>query len=794
MSYPWYNDPEYGKKILSKKEIYDNRNGTKSTACLADYQRLVSNYINPLSPYKALMLYFQVGSGKTLSAIAIAENFIRYNNSKIVVITKNEDLALNFKNELLTVCSDYTTTEELKILKSDGEEKRILMKKLNMKIRQNYTFLHHEQFKNSVSKGTIKNLSDKIIIIDEFHKLIGNKGYDVIMKVLEKTKNYRLVLLSATPVYDKIIDAFEISNVLNGKKELPTGESLKKTNYIKRNKDVEDISIFNDDEIYSLTTEGKKILTDRMKGKAVYLKTPEINFPSYTEEGNYIEIKSYKSDIKVVQCKMSEFQEKRYLKIYEALKNIKTDFNLNLEYASSIIYPDNQKGEIVFSKAGFETYIKKSNDISFLKKENLYNYSTKLYSLLDNVQKSEGKIFIFSNYITDDGIELIERMFIANKISKYTILTSSKDAKQRQRIISRFNSPENDNGNDIKIILASKVISEGITLKSVRQVHIYEPAWNLSSLDQVIGRVIRNNSHASLPIQKRNVRIFRYCSITKDTSLSSDASKYIKAGRKDKYIKEYERMIAKSSFSCELLKKTNVSSKYSDGSRECDYMNCNYTCDINQLPGEIDNSTYNVYYHDNYLYKTNVSKIKKLFDVSKNWSLDDIAKKINLSKIDVKGIMRRIIEGNNMFSIKGNYYTLSTNIAKKQQNNGYVEDIYFKNPIAVKSSTKPILAEESSSKPISITKPEKLVTQVNRIIKPSSIVTTPTTVRAKTDLSIRETEVGIKVFLKKTSRGKICTSYSKDEILEFFVMLGIDKPSSRTKKEDLCKILKDYSK
>lgn len=763
MSYPWYNDIDYGKKIISKKEIYDNRNGSNNTACLADYQRLVSNYINPSSPYKSLMLYFQVGSGKTLSAIAIAENFIRYDNSKIVVITKNEDLALNFKNELLTVCSDYTTPEELKILKTEGEEKHILMKKLNSMIRQHYTFIHHEQFKNSVSKGAIKNLSNKIIIIDEFHKLIGNKGYDAIMKILEKSKNYRLVLLSATPVYDKIADAFEISNVLNGKKELPTGDSLKKTPYLKRNKDVEDISIFNDDEIYSLTLKGKEILSSKMKGKAVYLKTSDINFPTYKEEGNYIEIKGYKSDIKVVQCKMSDFQETRYLKIYSALRNIKTDFNLNLEYASSIIYPDNEKGQIVFSKAGFEAYINKSKDLSFLKKENLYNYSTKLYTLLNNVEKSEGKIFIFSNYITDDGIELIEKMFIANKISKYTILTSNKDAKHRQRIINRFNDPSNDNGDDIKIVLASKVISEGITLKSVRQVHVYEPAWNLSSLDQVIGRVIRNNSHASLPAEKRNVRIFRYCSTTKDISLSSDASKYIKAGRKDKYIKEYERMIAKSSFSCELLKKTNISNKYANGSRECDYTDCNYTCDINQLPSNnsVDTSTYNVYAHNNYLYKNNVSKLKSLFKISKNWSLSDIAKKVKLSIIDTKGIMRKIIESDKTISIKGDYYILNSGLIKKQQT-GYLEDTYFK------------------------TKQEKevMIDKINKIIP--EIIMQP-----KTLLSVKDTESGIKVFLKKASKGKICSSYTKDEILEFFVLSGIEKPSSRLSKKDLCVLLKD---
>ena len=41
--------------------------------------------------------------------------------------------------------------------------------------------------------------------------------------------------------------------------------------------------------------------------------------------------------------------------------------------------------------------------------------------------------------------------------------------------------------------------AEGLTLISTRQVHIMEPYWNQSRLDQVIGRAIRYCSHKDLP-------------------------------------------------------------------------------------------------------------------------------------------------------------------------------------------------------------------------------------------------------------------------------------------------------
>ena len=190
---------------------------------------------------------------------------------------------------------------------------------------------------------------------------------------------------------------------------------------------------------------------------------------------------------------MSKFQEERYIKIYNALLKA-SDFNRRLEYASSIIYPDDPDGSIVFSSAGFVKYVERRQANSILHKDRIGQYSSKLAMLLNNIAKSEGKIFIFSTYVTDDGIALIENLLAVNGYSNYVSLTSSKTPEARNKLIKRFNHPSNDDGSDIKIILASKVISEGISFKSIREIHLYEPAWNLSSSDQATGRAIRNNS------------------------------------------------------------------------------------------------------------------------------------------------------------------------------------------------------------------------------------------------------------------------------------------------------------
>ena len=52
--------------------------------------------------------------------------------------------------------------------------------------------------------------------------------------------------------------------------------------------------------------------------------------------------------------------------------------------------------------------------------------------------------------------------------------------------------------------------SEGLDFKNLRQVHIMEPWYNLSLVEQIIGRAVRNCSHKQLPFKERNVEIFLY--------------------------------------------------------------------------------------------------------------------------------------------------------------------------------------------------------------------------------------------------------------------------------------------
>ena len=117
----------------------------------------------------------------------------------------------------------------------------------------------------------------------------------------------------------------------------------------------------------------------------------------------------------------------------------------------------------------------------------------------------------------------------------------SGDVKQNVRkIIQRtFNQsnedPDLDNrwGQNIMGILATSAGAEGINLHYVRQVHILEPYWNNVRIDQVIGRSRRFNSHAKLPEDQRNVKVYYYISKFSDDQISGSYVDSLKAYMKE---------------------------------------------------------------------------------------------------------------------------------------------------------------------------------------------------------------------------------------------------------------------
>ena len=152
--YPDYDEPDYNS-ILNKYEFQEQ---IKRPFIYQDpRQLLLRNLISKNTIYDNILLYWQVGSGKTCAAITIAEGFKEYVNNmgrKIVVLVKNGNIEKNFKNELLSDCSNkaYLTELQEQFLKSSKDQvtKKELMNRITRKINKVYNFMTYGTFVNQV--------------------------------------------------------------------------------------------------------------------------------------------------------------------------------------------------------------------------------------------------------------------------------------------------------------------------------------------------------------------------------------------------------------------------------------------------------------------------------------------------------------------------------------------------------------------------------------------------------------------------------------------------------------------
>ena len=107
----------------------------------------------------------------------------------------------------------------------------------------------------------------------------------------------------------------------------------------------------------------------------------------------------------------------------------------------------------------------------------------------------------------------------------------------------------------VKAILISQAGSEGLDFKFIRQVHIMEPWYNLSRIEQIIGRAVRNCSHKDLPFEKRNVEIFLHGTILKnEDEEAADIYIYRLAEHKALQIGQVNRVLKEVSVDCLLNK------------------------------------------------------------------------------------------------------------------------------------------------------------------------------------------------------------------------------------------------
>jgi hypothetical protein len=289
--YPTLNDPKFILKIAKRKEFFHTKyDGTihpiekqANMLCnakfeLMPHQKFVKNFLSFHTPYNSLLLYHGLGSGKTCSAIGIAEemrNYIKQIGLKQkIIIVASPNVQDNFRLQLfderklkkiqvsnssnqeptqetddgtndvwnIDSCVGNALINEINPTQLKGLSREKVIQLINNIIKTYYLFMGYGQLANYISditqipkevtmteeeqenreqKSIRKFFNNRLIIIDEVQNIRitdennNKKTAVLLMKVAKYSLNMRLLLLSATPMYNSYKEIVWLTNLMN---------------------------------------------------------------------------------------------------------------------------------------------------------------------------------------------------------------------------------------------------------------------------------------------------------------------------------------------------------------------------------------------------------------------------------------------------------------------------------------------------------------------------------------------------------------------------------------------------
>lgn len=275
---------KYRDKVTDPLDTADNeedlckRQGdmSKNSRDLLDHQKIVRDYLLAETPYRGLLLYHGLGSGKTCSAIGVAESLL---TTRKVIVMLPASLQQNFRGEIRK-CGDpiyrfenywepksIRLPEDRELAKGMGISEPYLDKngrfyitipnrppnfqtldkktqteigeQIDDVLDQRFTFINY----NGISKSNVDKIlppdqphmfDNKTVIIDEAHNFIGNvvnereakrKLYDMIYHA----KDCKVICLSGTPIVNRPNEIAYMMNLIRGPIEritVPTKQAI----------------------------------------------------------------------------------------------------------------------------------------------------------------------------------------------------------------------------------------------------------------------------------------------------------------------------------------------------------------------------------------------------------------------------------------------------------------------------------------------------------------------------------------------------------------------------------------
>jgi hypothetical protein len=213
----------------------------------------------------------------------------------------------------------------------------------------------------------------------------------------------------------------------------------------------------------------------------------------------------------------------------------------------------------------------------FLTPEALPGVSAKFVTIIQQIEASKGVVLVYSNYVERgarlfamaleehgytpvSGPNLLENAAYKGKSKgEYMLLSSEVSTPQTNALLALARSERNVNGEKVRVIVTTPRISEGVNFRYVRQVHLLDPWWNMSRIEQVIGRALRTCSHQALPFEEQNCSVYLHVLRSDTEHECFDEYTYrTKVEEKGVKIARVRRLLEESAMDCPMQTSLNT--------------------------------------------------------------------------------------------------------------------------------------------------------------------------------------------------------------------------------------------
>jgi len=573
-------------------------------------QRFLRRIMSPESPTRSLLMVHGTGVGKTCTAIQIAEEYIirpEFQDKRVLVLA-NPAIQENFKAQIFDISRVSVDPDGLLLSKqctgrryldmiqrSQGESLRYtdkasqqrVMNLANKIIGEFYEFQGYLTFANIVDrarqnrtpndmkKWIHETFDNRLIIVDEAHNLKetteteSNKLVAIALEEILKTANgVTLVLLTATPMYDRYDEILYYFNLFLWNERLLEGNKLIKTS---------DIFDENGDFKPEKEQQFRKWCQDYVsfvRGENPFTFPFRLNPPD-----NLLALPDRKTDIQGNPIE----KQRKYLTLTKSFVSPLQAAAIKGMTVKAVsdsrlicVYPENKTFRETFEKSadGF-----KYRGEKFLAPSKIALYSSKFGLITRILDQSTGIAFVYSNVVEsgaqlfamcleEHGYEPASGSSLLKEPSgevakgskgKYVLFTSDISDSEIKKALLRLKRPENANGSDIRVVIASPKVSEGVDFRFVRQIHVLDPWFNMSRIEQVLGRGMRTCSHSMLPFEQQNCTVYlhvcRYPDSEQETVDEYIYRNYVE--EKATRIAKVKRIVMESAMDCDLQMSIN---------------------------------------------------------------------------------------------------------------------------------------------------------------------------------------------------------------------------------------------